>query len=105
MNRIECSPRRATAHYALGLVPHPPSLYLPALARSADAPLDAIERHVATHAADPAFMFKDDFEGFIADRRGRLLRMIVDAMGKRIEGTLGEGIIEPAETDEDLDDV
>lgn len=81
-----------------------PSLYLPALARSADAPLDAIERHVATHAADPAFMFKDDFEGFIADRRGRLLRMIGDAMGKRIEGTLGEGIIEPAETDEDLDD-
>jgi hypothetical protein len=30
--------------------------------------------------------------------------MIGDAMGKRIEETLGEGIIEPAETDEDLDD-
>jgi hypothetical protein len=30
--------------------------------------------------------------------------MIGDAMGKRIEGTLSEGIIEPAETDEDLDD-
>jgi hypothetical protein len=36
-----------------------PSLYLPALARSAGAPQEAIEGHVTTHAADPAYMLKD----------------------------------------------
>jgi hypothetical protein len=81
-----------------------PSLYLPALARDADVQQDVIEGHVATHAADPAFMLKDDFYGFIADRRSRLLHLIGDAIGKPIEGTLGEGIVEPAETDEDLED-
>ncbi len=62
-----------------------PSLYLPALGRSADVPQDAIEGHVATHAADPAFLLKDDFDGFIADRRSRLLQLIGDAMGKNID--------------------
>jgi len=81
-----------------------PSLYLPALARNAGAEQDAIEGHVATHAADPAFMLKDDFDGFIADRRSRLLRLIGDAMGKPIEEILDEGVVEPTETDEDLED-
>jgi hypothetical protein len=81
-----------------------PSLYLPALARNADASQDAIEAHVTSHAANPAFMLKDDFDGFIADRRRRLLRTISDAMGKRADETLGESVIEPAEADEDLHD-
>jgi hypothetical protein len=81
-----------------------PSLYLPSLARDAGVTQRTIEAHVATHAADPAFMLKDDFDGFLADRRNRLLRLISEAMGKPVEGTLGDGVIEPAETDEDLDD-
>jgi len=78
-----------------------PSLYLPALARNADAPQDAIEAHVATHAADPALMLKDDFDGFTADRRARLLQLIGHAMGKRLEETPDDAVIE---TDDDLDD-
>jgi flagella basal body P-ring formation protein FlgA len=66
---------------------------------------DARKRRVSvSHAANPAFMLKDDFDGFIADRRRRLLRMISDAMGKRADETLGESVIEPAEADEDLHD-
>jgi hypothetical protein len=83
---------------------HAPSQYLAYLARDADVPPEAIEAHVATHAADSAFMLKDDFDGFLADRRSRLLHLIGDAMGKPIEAGLGDGVIEPAETDEDLDD-
>jgi hypothetical protein len=81
-----------------------PSVYLPRLARDAGVTQHTIEEHVATHAADPGFMLKDDFDGFVADRRNRLLRLIGDAMGKSVEGTLGDGVIEPAETDEDLAD-
>jgi hypothetical protein len=80
---------------------HAPSLYLPALADSAGASQDAIEAHVATHAADPAFMLKDDFDGFTADRRARLLQLIGDAMGKRIDLTLDD---DTAEADDDPDD-
>jgi hypothetical protein len=49
-------------------------------------------------------MLKDDFDGFIADRRSRLLRLIGDAMGKPIEEIPDEGVVEPTETDEDLED-
>lgn len=81
-----------------------PSLYLASLARDAGVTQPVIEAHVGTYAANAAFMVKDDFDGFLADRRSRLLRLIGDAMGKPVEGTQDDTGIEPAESDEDLDD-
>jgi hypothetical protein len=76
-----------------------PLLFLPALARNAGAPREAIQAHVATHAADPAFMLKDDFDDFTADR-AHLLKLTGEAMGRRIEERLGDDTVRP---DEDLD--
>jgi hypothetical protein len=83
-----------------------PSQYLPSLAKDAGVPLTNIEEHVATHAVDAAYLLKDDFDGFMAARRASLLRLISNAMGKPVEsaGVIIEGVAEPSETNEDLED-
>ena len=43
--------------------------------------MDAI---LKTHAIDPTFLRRDDFEGFLTDRQQTLLKKIEFAMGKTI---------------------
>jgi hypothetical protein len=61
-----------------------PSKYLERLKRHAgvsDADFDAI---LKSHAVNPDFMYIDDFNGFFADRKERILEKIETAMGKTI---------------------
>jgi hypothetical protein len=63
-----------------------PSVYLSRL-RAGDAetpPISAkiLERYLASHLNDPAFLWADNFHGFMANRQARLLRLIEQATGQ-----------------------
>jgi hypothetical protein len=61
-----------------------PSSYLVRLEKSAETDADGVARHIRTHLIDPSMMAKDNFEGFLADRKAALLSQISAAMGKAI---------------------
>lgn len=61
-----------------------PSRYLERLKKHAGVGDDEFEEILRSHAVDPEYMRRDDFNGFYADRRERILRRIEDAMGKEI---------------------
>lgn len=63
-----------------------PSKYLPRIQNEkqvglADAEMDAL---LESHALSPQLLRKDDLEGFLEDRRRRLVRLIEKAMGKPV---------------------
>lgn len=64
-----------------------PSIYLPRLQNQpqvglSDAQMDQL---LASHALSPELLRADDFEGFMEDRRRRLVRLIESAMGKKVQ--------------------
>ncbi len=61
-----------------------PSRYLERLKKHAGVGDDEFEEILRSHAVDTEYMRRDDFNGFYADRRERILRRIEDAMGKEI---------------------
>jgi len=64
----------------------PPSIYLPRIQNEKEVQLNDAEMDelLASHALSPTLMRKDDFHGFIEDRRQRLLALIEKAMGKPV---------------------
>jgi hypothetical protein len=71
-----------------------PSDYLAGLETRIGADSSAMNRLVATHAIEPAYLRADDFKGFFADRTARLLSLVERAMGKptvrRVEAPGGD---------------
>ncbi len=63
-----------------------PSVYLRRIQNEKNVQLsdEEMDKLLASHALSPVLMRRDDFDGFIEDRRQRLLTLIEKAMGKRI---------------------
>ncbi len=76
-----------------------PSSYVPKLAERARVGAPEIDAVLIGHRVDAAFLRSDDFDGFFADRRSRMLELIEQAMGKP---TLDESA--PLEVFEDAED-
>jgi hypothetical protein len=81
-----------------------PTRYLDRLKKHAGVDDDEFEAILRSHAVDPVQMYRDDFRGFFADRKERILLRIEAAMGKEIPRaeTFEEG--EPAVENEDEDE-
>jgi hypothetical protein len=64
-----------------------PSEYLAALERGKSKTLSlspaSLDEFLASHLIDPSLLRADDFQGFMADRQMRLLRLIEQATGKQ----------------------
>ena len=72
-----------------------PSKYLIRLKKNAGTSDEEFETILKSHIVNPEFMYKDDFNGFLNDRKERILQKIENAMGKKIardHGELEEGI-------------
>jgi hypothetical protein len=61
-----------------------PSHYLGELRKAGAISDTDLDSHVATHAVDPALLRSDDFDGFHAARRERLLALIQTSMGQEV---------------------
>lgn len=61
-----------------------PSKYLDRLKRIAGASEEEFDSILKSHVVNPEFMYNDDFYGFFADRKEKLLQRIEYAMGKTI---------------------
>jgi len=61
-----------------------PSKYLERLKKNAGASDEEFEQILRSHVVNPAFMYSDDFNGFLNDRKERILEKIENAMGKKI---------------------
>jgi hypothetical protein len=63
-----------------------PSVYLPRIQNEKQVGLsdDEMEKILASHALDPAYMRANDFYNFIEDRRRRLASLIENVMGKSV---------------------
>lgn len=61
-----------------------PSKYLVRLKKNAGASDEEFEQILRSHVVNPEYMYKDDFSGFLNDRKERILEKIENAMGKRI---------------------
>lgn len=61
-----------------------PSKYLDRLKRNAGASEEEFDSILKSHVVNPEFMYDDDFYGFFADRKEKLLQRIEQAMGKTI---------------------
>jgi hypothetical protein len=61
-----------------------PSKYLTRLKKNAGASDDEFEQILRSHVVNPEFMYVDDFNGFLNDRKERILEKIENAMGKKI---------------------
>jgi hypothetical protein len=64
-----------------------PSTYIPRIQNETqvglnDAQMDSL---LASHALDPELLRSDDFDGFLEDRRTRLVTLIETAMGKKVQ--------------------
>ena len=64
-----------------------PSIYLPKIQNEKQVGLsdEEMNKLLASHSLSPALLREDNFEGFIADRRNQLIRLITRAMGKAVE--------------------
>jgi hypothetical protein len=84
-----------------------PSKYLDRLKKHAGVPDADFDTILRSHAVNPDFMFQDDFYGFFADRKERILQKIELATGKTIprhqpepeEGTFVEDDGDSADAD------
>lgn len=80
-----------------------PSQYMARLERGGGAEndpalsQDALDRHLASHALDPALLRADAFDAFLLDRERRLLKLIAEATGHSIVAAA-----EPIEEGEEL---
>jgi len=63
-----------------------PSQYLDRIERNKNRGHADLDHSLTTHALDPTLLRADDFDSFIRDRAGRLLRLIETATGKKIAG-------------------
>lgn len=61
-----------------------PSKYLARLKKNAGVSDDEFEQILKSHVVNPEFMYVDDFNGFLNDRKERILDKIESAMGKKI---------------------
>jgi len=61
-----------------------PSKYLARLKKNAGASDEEFEQILRSHVVNPEFMYVDDFNGFLNDRKERILEKIEIAMGKKI---------------------
>lgn len=61
-----------------------PSKYLARLKKNAGASDEEFEQILRSHVVNPEFMYVDDFNGFLNDRKERILEKIENAMGKKI---------------------
>lgn len=61
-----------------------PSKYLDRLKKHAGVVDEEFDQILKSHVVNPEFMYKDDFYGFFADRKQRILEKIEGAMGKKI---------------------
>ena len=61
-----------------------PSKYLNRLKKNAGTSDEEFNIILKSHVVNPDFMYNDDFYGFLADRKQRILTKIEDAMGKKI---------------------
>lgn len=61
-----------------------PSKYLERLKKNAGASSEEFDQILRSHVVNPAFMYSDDFNGFLNDRKERILAKIENAMGKKI---------------------
>lgn len=61
-----------------------PSRYLERLKKHAGVSEDEFNAILKSHIVDPDTMYRDDFYGFFADRKERILQKIEAAMGKNI---------------------
>lgn len=73
-----------------------PSVYLSRIQNEPQVSLSdpQMDRLLESHALSPALLRADDFEGFLEDRRKRLVKLIESAMGKKVQAE-----DEPAEYD------
>lgn len=81
---INKTPLSARSNRIIGGVA--PSAYLSRLANgdieTPPIPISVLDSHLSSHFADPALMWSDGFHQFMVDRQGKLLALILDAMGK-----------------------
>jgi len=89
--RYDCILNKATISYKANrkIGSEAPSVYLKRLQNDeqvqlSDEEMDAI---LEGHALSPQLLRRDDFDGFIEDRRQRFLNLIEKAMGKRVLST------------------
>ena len=61
-----------------------PSKYLARLKKNAGASDEEFEQILRSHVVNPEFMYVDDFNSFLNDRKERILEKIENAMGKKI---------------------
>ena len=61
---------------------HSPHLYLPKVQASAGLSEDELDTILRTHQVEPKYLRQADFDGFFADRQGKLLALIEAAMNK-----------------------
>lgn len=61
-----------------------PSKYLERLKKHAGVSDDEFNDILKSHVVNPAYMYQDDFYGFFADRKEKILQKIEAAMGKNI---------------------
>lgn len=68
-----------------------PSTYLKTIESRARVPAAKLDELLEGHLVPPVRLREDDFDGFFADRRERLCRMIEKAMGKEVQRDVDEG--------------
>jgi hypothetical protein len=81
-----------------------PSEYLPRITANAGVDRTQFDAILRTHVLDEALLYADDFEGFMEDRKARILERISAAMGKEIatvSDAAEEGIFNDDEDEEE----
>lgn len=61
-----------------------PSIYLERLRKNVGVGETEFNSILTSHVLEPAYMYKDDFKGFLDDRKERILQKIEKAMNKKI---------------------
>lgn len=80
-----------------------PSKYLERLKKHAGVSDDEFNSILKSHVVNPDPMYKDDFYGFFADRKEKILQKIEAAMGKVIARE--QGLLEEGNFVEDINDI
>jgi hypothetical protein len=60
-----------------------------------------LDSHLRSHLIDPALLRADAFELFMQDRQTRLLRLIADATGQKVQGDIESGVAAGADAETD----
>lgn len=71
-----------------------PSHYLDRIERNKKRIAADLNSSLTTHALDPVLLRADDFDAFIRDRAGRLLKLIEDATGRKVTGKDSEETVQ-----------